>query len=219
MDQEQFKKILDESGKRPQWLLEHLTSSGSWRPIIYNIGQEKLLSQVDNSNRRYAVFIKKKQEEQPDKELIDLRREFIKEEWLRPQLNDYFYKRKRDLDQVVYSMLRLNDIGLAEELYLRLKNEECEIPELAFEYSLGPEKYTKGIVGPMPISKANEQIRAISTKENIGNLNKPVVIQKTIVIAIVEHIIEAILTPEMEEKLLDELFNIELQKTVNAITG
>tara|TARA_E500000331_G_scaffold5426_1_gene5273 strand:- start:434 stop:1093 length:660 start_codon:yes stop_codon:yes gene_type:complete len=219
MDQEQFKKILDESGKRPQWLLEHLTSSGSWRPIIYNIGQEKLLSQVDNSNRRYAVFIKKKQEEQPDKELIDLRREFIKEEWLRPQLNDYFYKRKRDLDQVVYSMLRLNDIGLAEELYLRLKNEECEIPELAFEYSLGPEKYTKGIVGPMPLSKANEQIRAISTKENIGNLNKPVVIQKTIVIAIVEHIIEAILTPEMEEKLLDELFNIELQKTVNAITG
>ena len=219
MDQEQFKKILDESGKRPQWLLEHLTSSGSWRPIIYNIGQEKLLSQVDNSNRRYAVFIKKKQEEQPDKELIDLRREFIKEEWLKPQLNDYFYKRKRDLDQVVYSMLRLNDIGLAEELYLRLKNEECEIPELAFEYSLGPEKYTKGIVGPMPLSKANEQIRAISTKENIGNLNKPVVIQKTIVIAIVEHIIEAILTPEMEEKLLDELFNIELQKTVNAITG
>ena len=219
MDQEQFKKILDESGKRPQWLLEHLTSSGSWRPIIYNIGQEKLLSQVDNSNRRYAVFIKKKQEEQPEKELIDLRREFIKEEWLRPQLNDYFYKRKRDLDQVVYSMLRLNDIGLAEELYLRLKNEECEIPELAFEYSLGPEKYTKGIVGPMPLSKANEQIRAISTKENIGNLNKPVVIQKTIVIAIVEHIIEAILTPEMEEKLLDELFNIELQKTVNAITG
>ena len=219
MDQEQFKKILDESGKRPQWLLEHLTSSGSWRPIIYNIGQEKLLSQVDNSNRRYAVFIKKKQEEQPDKELIDLRREFIKEEWLRPQLNDYFYKRKRDLDQVVYSMLRLNDIGLAEELYLRLKNGECEIPELAFEYSLGPEKYTKGIVGPMPLSKANEQIRAISTKENIGNLNKPVVIQKTIVIAIVEHIIEAILTPEMEEKLLDELFNIELQKTVNAITG
>ena len=44
----------------PQWLLEHLTSSGSWRPIIYNIGQEKLLSQVDNSNRRYAVFIEKK---------------------------------------------------------------------------------------------------------------------------------------------------------------
>lgn len=219
MDQEQFKKILDESGKENQWLLEHLTSTGNWRPVIYNIGQEKLLSQVDNSNRRYAIFSEKKQEEEPDKELTDLRREFIKEEWLRPQLNDYFYKRKRDLDQVVYSMLRLNDIGLAEELYLRLKNGESKIPELAFEYSLGPEKYTKGIVGPMPLSKANEQIRAISTKENIGNLNKPVVIQKTIVIAIVEHIIEAILTPEMEQKLLDELFNIELQKTVNAITG
>ena len=122
------------------------------------------------------------------------------------------------MDQVVYSMLRLNDIGLAEELYLRLKNEEAEISELAYEYSLGPEKYTKGIVGPMPLSKANEQVRAISTKENIGKLNKPLVIQKTIVIAVVEHIIEASLTSEMEDKLIEELYNIELQKAVNKIT-
>jgi hypothetical protein len=46
-----------------------------------------------------------------------------------------------------------------------------------------------------------------------------VVIQKTIVIAIVEHIIEAKLTTEMENKLLEELYNVELQKTVNSITG
>ena len=109
-------------------------------------------------------------------------------------------------------MLRLNDIGLAEELYLRLKNEEAEISELAYEYSLA-RKYTKGIVGPMPLSKTNEQVRAISTKENIGKLNKPLVIQKTIVIAVVEHIIEASLTSEMEDKLIEELYNIELQKS------
>ena len=71
----------------------------------------------------------------------------------------------------------------------------------------------------MPLSKANEQIRAISNKENIGKLNKPIVVQNTIIISIVEHIIEASLTPEMEQKLLEELFNIELQKIVNVITG
>ena len=218
MDLEQLERILNEYGKKDEWILQHLTNTGNWRSIIYNIGQEKLLSEIDKTNMQYLNY---KQEKEGDKETQseDLRKEFIKEQWLRPQIKDYFYKRKRDLDQVVYSMLRLNDIGLAEELYLRLKNGESTISELAHKYSLGPEKYTKGIVGPMPLSKTNEQIRAITNKENMGKLNKPILVQNTIIISVVEHIIEASLTPEMEQKLLEELFNIELQKTVNAITS
>ena len=208
--------ILKKSGKSDEWVIEHLASSGSWRPVIYTLGNERLLSQVDEKLRGYVNFCAKKRAENPELP-TDLRRQFIKEDWLRPQLNDYFYKRKRDLDQCVYSMLRLTEIGLAEELYLRLKNNEASIGELAFKYSIGPEKYTKGIVGPMPLSKTTEQIRAISTSENVGKLNKPIVIQNTIAIVVVEHIIEATLTPEIEEQLLEELFNIELQKSVNAI--
>ena len=218
MDLEQLERILNEYGKKDEWILQHLANTGNWRSIIYNIGQEKLLSEIDKTNMQYLNY---KEEKEGDRETPseDLRKEFIKEHWLRPQIKDYFYKRKRDLDQVVYSMLRLSDIGLAEELYLRLKNGESTISELAHKYSLGPEKYTKGIVGPMPLSKANEQIRAISNKENMGKLNKPILVQNTIIISVVEHIIEASLTPEMEQKLLEELFNIELQKTVNAITS
>ena len=218
MELEKLERILNEYGKKDEWILQHLANTGNWRSIIYNIGQEKLLSEIDKTNIQYLNY---KDEKEGDKEnqSKDLRKEFVKERWLRPQIKDYFYKRKRDLDQVVYSMLRLNDIGLAEELYLRLKNGESTISELAHKYSLGPEKYTKGIVGPMPLSKANEQIRAISNKENMGKLNKPILVQNTIIISVVEHIIEASLTPEMEQKLLEELFNIELQKTVNVITG
>ena len=208
--------ILKKSGKSDEWVMKHLASSGSWRPVVYTLGNERLLSQVDEQLRGYINFCAKKRDENPELP-TDLRRQFIKEDWLRPQLNDYFYKRKRDLDQCVYSMLRLTEIGLAEELYLRLKNNEASIAELAFKYSIGPEKYTKGIVGPMPLSKTTEQIRAISTTENVGKLNKPIVIQNTIAIVVVEHIVEATLTPEVEEQLLEELFNIELQKTVNAI--
>jgi hypothetical protein len=216
MELDQLNIILKKSGKSDQWVLEHLATSGSWRPVLYTLGNEKLLSQVDVELRSYVNFCTKKKEENPELP-SDLRRFFIKEEWLRPQLNDYFYKRKRDLDQCVYSMLRLAEIGLAEELYLRLKNKEATIAELAFAYSIGPEKYTKGIVGPMPLSKTTDQIRALSTTENVGKLNKPLVIQNTIAIVVVEHIIEATLTAEIEEQLLEELFNIELQKSVNAI--
>jgi len=216
MDQDSLVSILKKSGKSDAWVMEHLASSGSWRPVVYTLGNEKLLCQVDESLRGYINFCAKKKEENPELP-DDLRRQFIKEEWLRPQLNDYFYKRKRDLDQCVYSMLRLTEIGLAEELYLRLKNKEASIAELAFKYSIGPEKYTKGIVGPMPLSKTTDQVRALSTTENVGKLNKPLVIQNTIAIVVVEHIIESTLVPELEEQLLEELFNIELQKVVNVI--
>jgi len=216
MDQESLVSILKKSGKTDEWVMEHLATSGSWRPVVYTLGNEKLLGQVDQNLRSYINYRDKKKSENPELP-DDLRRNFIKEEWLRPQLNDYFYKRKRDLDQCVYSMLRLTEIGLAEELYLRLKNKECSISELAFKYSIGPEKYTKGIVGPMTLSKTTDQVRAISTNENVGKLNKPLVIQNTIAIIVVEHIIESTLTPETEEQLLEELLNIELQKVVNTI--
>jgi hypothetical protein len=71
----------------------------------------------------------------------------------------------------------------------------------------------------MPIAKTAEQIRAISTTANIGNLNKPIVVQNLILITVVEHVIEASLTPELENQLLEELMNIELQKVVNAMLG
>jgi hypothetical protein len=216
MDQEALVSILKKSGKSDEWVMEHLAASGSWRPVVYSLGNEKLLNQVDRELRSYVGYVAKKKEENPELP-EDLRRQFIKDEWLRPQLNDYFYKRKRDLDQCVYSMLRLAKIGLAEELYLRLKNKESSIAELAFKHSVGPEKYTKGIVGPMPLSKTTDQIRALSTAENVGKLNKPLVIQNTIAIVVVEHIIESTLTPEVEEQLLEELLNIELQKVVNTI--
>jgi hypothetical protein len=71
----------------------------------------------------------------------------------------------------------------------------------------------------MPIAKTAEQIRALSTTANRGNLNKPVVVQNLILITVVEHVIEATLTPELENQLLEELMNIELQKVVNAMLG
>ena len=218
MEAEALVQLIKESGKPQGWLVEQLSQSGGWRQIVYGIAQERLLDQVDIQIKSYQDHLAKIKAANPEA-ADDQRREYIKQDWLRPQLNDYYYKRKRDIDQVVYSMLRLTDIGLAEELYLRLKNKECLISDLAYDYSLGPEKYTKGIVGPMPIAKTAEQIRAISTTANIGNLNKPIVVQNLILITVVEHVIEASLTPELENQLLEELMNIELQKVVNLMLG
>jgi hypothetical protein len=61
-----------------------------------------------------------------------------------------FLARKNQLDQVIYSLLRVEDAALARELYLRIAEGEADFAELAARYSQGPERSTRGVVGPVP---------------------------------------------------------------------
>jgi parvulin-like peptidyl-prolyl isomerase len=62
-----------------------------------------------------------------------------------------FLERKTSLDQIVYSLLRVADSGLARELYLRIADQETDFASAATEYSLGPESKSNGLVGPVPL--------------------------------------------------------------------
>ena len=61
--------------------------------------------------------------------------------------NSHFLKRKANLDLVTYSLLRVQDSGLATELYLRLQDNEASFPDLVLQYSSGPEKQSRGWSG------------------------------------------------------------------------
>lgn len=67
----------------------------------------------------------------------------------------HFLKRKGQLDQVVYSLLRLKEPALARELYLQVSAGEASFAELAEKFSNGPERLTKGVIGPKPLSAAH----------------------------------------------------------------
>ena len=73
----------------------------------------------------------------------------------RPQAEARFLDRKQQLDQVVYSLLRLQSEGLARELFLQLQDGESSFSDLAVRYSEGPERNTGGIVGPVSLSQAH----------------------------------------------------------------
>lgn len=72
-----------------------------------------------------------------------------------PKAEARFLQRKSQLDRVVYSLLRLGDGGLARELYLRIDDGEANFADLAATYAEGPEKATRGIVGPVPLTQAH----------------------------------------------------------------
>ena len=58
--------------------------------------------------------------------------------------NTRFLKRKEDLDIVTYSLIRVQDQFLAQELYFQILDDESRFGELASQYSNGQEKITKG---------------------------------------------------------------------------
>ena len=77
------------------------------------------------------------------------RRSFMRERFA-PKAEARFLERKNELDQVVYSLLRLENSFLARELYLQIESGESNFADLAKRYAEGPERNTNGIVGPVP---------------------------------------------------------------------
>jgi hypothetical protein len=69
-----------------------------------------------------------------------------------------FLERKAELDRVIYSLIRVKDMGLAQELYLRIAEGEATFADLAATYSEGDEKARNGIVGPAPLNQSHPQI-------------------------------------------------------------
>ena len=55
------------------------------------------------------------------------------------QIGSYFLQRKHQLDQVIYSLLRTRNSGLAQELYFCIQENEDSFANLAKTYSEGPE--------------------------------------------------------------------------------
>ena len=51
-------------------------------------------------------------------------------------------------DQVVYSMIRTRDRGLARELWIRAEEKESDFLELARQFGEGPEAGHMGVIGP-----------------------------------------------------------------------
>lgn len=128
------------------------------------------------------------------------------------QVPAYFLKRKAQLDQVVYSLLRTTEPGLAKELYYRIQAGEQSFAELARAYSQGPEAETGGSIGPVSLSVPHPALAQILAKSQVGQLWPPTPLGSWQVIVRLEQKLPALLDEFTSQRLLEELFNAWLQK-------
>jgi parvulin-like peptidyl-prolyl isomerase len=143
------------------------------------------------------------------KDLIDRElqlRKFKTTKW-ETQVESYFCQRKSQIDRVVFSMIRVKEIDVAEEIYFRLVSEEASFVELAPLYSEGIESKTKGISGPVELGKLDPILaNALITLQPLEVLS-PLQIGEWWVVLQLETIIPAQLDEEMRQYLTEELFN------------
>ena len=134
-----------------------------------------------------------------------------------------FLERKTSLDQIVYSLLRVADSGLARELYLRIADQETDFASAATEYSLGPESKSNGLVGPVPLLQAHPNLAQRLRTNPPGHLIEPFQIEQWWVIVRIESYTPAILDDPtrrtMAKELFEEWLEGEVQKQITQLAS
>ena len=132
-----------------------------------------------------------------------------------------FLSKKDDLDTIVYSLIRVQDLYLAKELYQRINEGEAEFSDVAAKYSEGAERNTNGIVGPIPLSVAAGELQELLKSSLPGQLRQPIKFKQWYLIVRLENITHAKLDEDMIEKLSQQLFyewiNSEAEKQVEKL--
>jgi parvulin-like peptidyl-prolyl isomerase len=149
----------------------------------------------------------------------ELRIEKYKQITWGPKLESYFLNRKDKLDKVIYSLIRTQDIGIAQELYFRILEGEQSFAELARAYSQGPEAQTDGLIGPVELSVPHPTLAQILTLSQPGQLSPPTRVGEWIVLVRLERFIPAQLDDAMRRRLLNECFNGWLQEQLNQLSS
>lgn len=121
----------------------------------------------------------------------------------------YFIHRKKQLDRVIFSLIRTGKLELAQELYFRLQAKEQSFVDLARQYSEGPESSVGGFVGPIELGNLPPALAEVLYKSQPGQIC-PLAYGKWQAIVRLEKIIPAQLDDSMRRKLLDELFQLWL---------
>ena len=223
-----FINLLDEHELLKPLIKSELTKSILKEVIIDKKLEKELTEKFKKDNQlntqnQYEDWLR--QNKVSDQDVIDL---VVKKNKLRihchkeygHQVEAKFLERKNNLDIVVYSLIRIQNFFTAKELYLRLLNKEETFEDLAEKHSEGPERKTRGIVGPTSIEHPIPMLTNALRMSQIGEIQPPFQLKGTkgvgaTVIIRLNHHEPAKLDPLMREKMSLEIFNKFLDEEVN----
>ena len=138
-----------------------------------------------------------------------------------PGLEELFLSADGGHDQVIYSLLRVRDPGLAQELWIRLEEGESSFSELASRFGEGPESSKKGLLGPLPIGSIEPaQLRTIIRSLSVSKVSPPIQLGEWIILVRLEQLTQARFDDKMRSFLIRQELNKFLdQRVENLLQG
>ncbi len=132
-------------------------------------------------------------------------------------VEQYFLTRRDDLERITYRTIRVKQMGLAEELYLRVINGEETFENLASIYSEGEERMAAGLLGPMAITDPHPAITAVLKNLAPGEVHPPIAVESWYLVIKSEQRKPAKLSKSLRLELESELLNRDLQPNINEL--
>ena len=145
-----------------------------------------------------------------------IRRRSLMREQFAAKAEARFLERKNELDQVVYSLLRLENSFLARELYLQIESGESNFADLAKRYAEGPERNTNGIIGPVSLTQAHPVLVEKLRVAQPGVLLEPFRISDWWLVVRLERYSPATFTDEVSDQMCQEMFDLWVAKETDA---
>lgn len=127
-----------------------------------------------------------------------------------------FLDRKHQLDRVVYSLVRLKDQGLARELYFQLQDGEATFSDIAAQFTEGPERATRGIVGPVPLIQAHPMLAERLRTAPVAVVQEPFQVEQWWLLFRLESMTPATFDESMALQMSQELFEHWLESAVES---
>ncbi|WP_309734205.1 peptidylprolyl isomerase [Chamaesiphon sp. OTE_75_metabat_556] len=134
------------------------------------------------------------------------------------KVESYFLQRKSQLDRVIYSLLRVKDPHLAQELFFRIQDREATFTELVKQYSGGQEADVGGVVGPHELSIPHPVLAQKLRSLQPGQLAPPLQIADWFVVVRLEKFLPAQLDQVVQSRLIDELYEQWLQARLHDLS-
>ena len=189
--------------QRMDALLRHWPLPGPERLMLFRQELEQNLNLADQNQR--TVWLARVGLSEDDLNVMASRSwqwlMWCRERW-GDNLQTIFLERKEEFDKVEYSFLRLLDGELAQELYLKIKEGESSFADMATQFSCGPEKRSGGRLGPVPLSELHPALAKLLRVSKSGQLWPPKQLDGWWVLARLDKLYPATLTPALQERLL-----------------
>lgn len=153
-------------------------------------------------------------QEQAKAIMVSRYRELLLRKYIQTQYTDfvdpYFLERRAALERVVYGVIRVSSPGVADELYLRMLDGDASFADLAHHYSQGDERFTKGLVGPVPFPQVHPTIQNVLSRISPDEVHSPVQVDNWFLIITLIHTQPARMTDDVRLQLMRELFEKDL---------